>query len=28
VLTGAPGTWAGADRAAIPAVLGSAPSMD
>jgi len=29
VLTGGtPGTWIGADRAAIPATLGNAPSMD
>lgn len=28
VLTGAPGTWAGADRAAMPAALGNAPPMD
>ena len=28
VLTGAPGVWTGADRAAIPATLGSAASTD
>ena len=28
VLTGAPGTWAGADCAAIPAALGNAAPMD
>ncbi len=28
VLTGAPGTWSGADRAAIPAALGNVSSMD
>ena len=27
-LTGAPGTWAGTDRAAAPAAFGNAPSTD
>ena len=28
VLTGTPGAWTGADRAAIPAALGGTPSME